>query len=103
VIEIGSSERVQTANVISDHRLEGSISAQIQSARRNLRRWLPEVIRLDADGRFGTSTLIPEFVWLEAIVNAVTHRSYSIGRLPGLVRLENIRSRLARTRGSRAR
>jgi ATP-dependent DNA helicase RecG len=55
--------------------------------------------------------LIPEPVWLEAIVNAVIHRSYSIGgdhirveifqdrlevespgRLPGLVRLENIRS-----------
>lgn len=106
-----SRETGARANVIADRRLEGPITAQIQSARRHLRRWLPSVIRLEADGRFTTSTLIPEFVWLEAIVNAVTHRSYSIGgdhirvelfedrlevespgRLPGLVRLENIRS-----------
>lgn len=106
-----SRETGARANVIADHRLEGPITAQVQSARRFLRRWLPRAIRLEAGGRFTTSTLIPEFVWLEAIVNAVTHRSYSIGgdhvrvelfedrlevespgRLPGLVRLENIRS-----------
>jgi ATP-dependent DNA helicase RecG len=63
-----------------------------------------------------TTPEIPAFVWLEAIVNAVTHRSYSLqgdhirvtlfddrlevespGRLPGPVRIENIR----RTRFSR--
>jgi len=74
-----SRETGARANVIADRRLDGPITAQIQSARRYLRRWLPSVIRLEADGRFTTSTLIPEFVWLEAIVNAVTHRSYSIG------------------------
>lgn len=55
--------------------------------------------------------LLPEFAWLEAIVNALTHRSYSIqgdgvrvrdfedrlvvespGRLPGLVRVETIQN-----------
>lgn len=85
--------------------------AQIDSARRLVRRWLPRAIRLEREGRFERSTLIPDVVWLEAIVNAVTHRSYSIGgdhirvevfddrlevespgRLPGLVRRDNIRS-----------
>ncbi len=108
----GSSRETGTrANVIADRRLEGPVSAQIDASRRLLRRWLPAAIRLQREGRFGPSTLIPEFVWLEAIVNAVTHRSYSIGgdhvrvelfddrlevespgRLPGLVRLDNIRS-----------
>jgi Putative ATP-dependent DNA helicase recG C-terminal len=99
------------ANVAADRRLEGPITAQIDLARRLLRRWLPRAIRLQVEGRFGSATLIPEFVWLEGVVNAVTHRSYSIGgdhvrvelfddrlevespgRLPGLVRVDNIRS-----------
>ena len=106
-----SRETGARANITSDRRIEGPIPAQIDGARRLLRRWLPAATRLGSGGRFGTSTLIPEEAWLEAIVNAVTHRSYSIGgdhvrvelfddrleiespgRLPGLVRLENIRS-----------
>ena len=108
----GSSRETGTrANVVTDRRLEGPIPAQIEAARRTLRRWISPVIRLRPEGRFARTTLIPEFAWLESIVNAVTHRSYSIGgdhvrvelfddrlevnspgRLPGLVRLENIRS-----------
>jgi ATP-dependent DNA helicase RecG len=68
-------------------------------------------MRLGSEGRFSRSSIIPEFAWLEAIVSAVTHRSYSIGgdhigveifddrlevtspgRLPGLVRIDNLRS-----------
>jgi ATP-dependent DNA helicase RecG len=72
---------------------------------------LREETTLDvATGRFVTVTDIPRFAWLEAIVNAVTHRSYSMqgdhirisvfddrvevhnpGQLPGPVRLDNIR------------
>lgn len=106
-----SRETGARANVVADRRLEGPITAQIDAARRLLKRWLPQAIRLEREGRFERATLIPELVWLEAIVNAVTHRSYSIGgdhvrvelfddrlevespgRLPGLVRLDNIRS-----------
>jgi len=62
-------------------------------------------------GRFQTAPVIPPAAWVEAIVNGVVHRSYSLGgdhirievfedrvevespgRLPGLVRVENIRS-----------
>jgi ATP-dependent DNA helicase RecG len=106
-----SRETGARTNIVADQRIEGPLPTQIDRARELLRTWLPEAIRLQSQGRFERSTLIPEFAWLEAIVNGVTHRSYSIGgdhvrvelfddrlevespgRLPGLVRLENIRS-----------
>jgi ATP-dependent DNA helicase RecG len=106
-----SRETGVRANVIHDERLEGPIPLQIEAARGRIQELLPSAIRLGGEGRFVDQTVIPEAVWLEAIVNAVTHRSYSIGgdhvrveifddrlevespgRLPGLVRLDNIRS-----------
>ena len=109
--EGSSRETGARSNVAHDRRLQGTLAAQIDGARRALRRWLPTAIRLQPEGRFQEATLIPSFAWLEAIVNAVTHRSYSLagdhvrvevfndrlevhspGRLPGLVRLETIRS-----------
>jgi ATP-dependent DNA helicase RecG len=104
------------SNVSQDVRLAGPIPDQIDSARRRLRRWLPSAIRLGRGGRFGRETFVPEPAWLEAIVNATIHRSYaaggdhirvelfddrleieSPGRLPGLVRVDNIRhTRFAR-------
>jgi ATP-dependent DNA helicase RecG len=113
VLRYGGSSRETgaRANVITDRRVEGPVAKQIDGARRLVQRWAPSVTRLGRGGRFARTTLIPAGVWLEAIVNAVTHRSYSIGgdhvrveifddrievespgRLPGLVRLENIRS-----------
>lgn len=111
-----SRETGARANVADDQRLEGPIPVQVEAVTRALREGLPRAIRLGGSGRFADSTVIPEFVWLEALVNALTHRSYSIGgdhirielfddrleiqspgRLPGLVRLENIRfTRFAR-------
>ncbi len=104
-------ETGERLNVISDVHGDGALRDQILFARRTLRRWLGSVIRLGPGGRFHRATVIPERVWLEAIVNAVVHRSYSIGgdhirvslfadrlevespgRLPGLVRIETIRS-----------
>ncbi len=106
-----SREAGARSNVIRDRRLEGPLPAQVDAARRALRRWIPEAIRLGEQGRFLPSTIIPEFAWLEAIVNATVHRSYSLGgdhiraevfddrlvvespgRLPGLVQVETIRS-----------
>jgi ATP-dependent DNA helicase RecG len=106
-----SRETGARANVLDDHRLEGPIPHQIEAAKERILAGLPKVVRLQKEGRFTRGTFIPESVWLEAVVNAVTHRSYSIGgdhirveifddrlevespgRLPGLVRLDNIRS-----------
>jgi ATP-dependent DNA helicase RecG len=104
-------ETGERSNVVSDVQGDGALRDQILFARRTLRRWLGAAIRLGPSGRFRRTTLIPEKVWLEAIVNAVVHRSYSVGgdhirvslfadrlevespgRLPGLVRIETIRS-----------
>jgi len=99
-------------NLSMDQRLTGPLSEQITRAESLMRALLPEETRLDpVTGRFVTTTEIPRFAWLEAIVNAVTHRSYSLqgdcirvsiyddrveiqnpGRLPGPVRIDNIRS-----------
>jgi ATP-dependent DNA helicase RecG len=106
-----SRETGARSNIRDDVRLDGTLPSMIATARRRLRRWLPSAGRLAVDGRFdGTGTLVPEPAWLESIVNAVTHRSYTIsdhvrvelfedrlevespGRLPGLVRPDNIRS-----------
>jgi ATP-dependent DNA helicase RecG len=106
-----SRETGVRANVIQDVRLSGTLERQIDAARRRLRRWIPSAIRLQEGGRFEAATLIPETAWLEAIVNAVVHRSYSMsgdhvrvelfadrlevespGRLPGLVRIQDLRS-----------
>ncbi len=99
------------SNVAEDIRLEGTIPDLISRARDLLGAKIGTVERLGPDGRFRAIPLLPEFAWLEAIVNALTHRSYSIqgdgirvrdfedrlvvespGRLPGLVRIENIQN-----------
>lgn len=106
-----SREAGARANVVDDKRLNGPIPFQIEALREHVVDAMPMATRLQSTGRFEEKTLIPEFVWLEAVVNAVTHRSYSIGgdhtrielfddrlevespgRLPGLVRPESIRS-----------
>lgn len=106
-----SQETGARSNVVGDIRIDGPLGDQISGARRALRRWLDSAIRLGRGGRFAAQTIVPEAAWLEAIVNAVVHRSYSIGgdhirvslfddrlevespgRLPGLVRIETIRT-----------
>lgn len=104
--EVGSR-----ANATEDERFEGNLAAQVDGSRAFLRRLIPATIRLEGSGRFERAPVIPESVWGEALVNAAIHRSYSMGgdhirievfddrvevespgRLPGLVRLETIRS-----------
>ena len=104
-------------NLIFDRRIEGTLPSQIAIAEQVMSSQLREFTSLDPrTGRFVTVPELPEFAWLEAIVNAVTHRSYSLqgdyirvslfddrvvvespGRLPGSVRIDNIReSRFSR-------
>lgn len=99
------------STVEGETRIEGSLVTQVEGARRRLRRWIPSLTRLGNTGRFEPMIAIPEPAWLEAVVNGLVHRSYSMagdeirvelftdrleisspGRLPGLVRIENIRS-----------
>lgn len=98
------------SNLAEDIFIEGNIPSLIEKTKTLLAEKLGTVIRLAPNGRFEEFPTLPEFAWLEAIVNAVTHRSYSLqgdgvrvldfddrlevhspGRLPGLVRVQNIR------------
>lgn len=92
----------------SDIRIEGSLPEQINQASREIERLVPVRRALGNDGMFVDIPIIPKEAWLEALVNAVTHRSYSIsgnhirveiftnrievtnpGRFPGIVDLND--------------
>lgn len=61
-----------------DIRCEGSIPRQIEAAAAVIEQWVPKVQALGHSGRFEARPIIPRDVWLEGLVNAVLHRSYSI-------------------------
>ena len=64
-------------NLVSDVRCEGPLPRQIDTARRAIKESLPSRRALGPDGRFDWFGIVPEEVWLEALVNAVIHRAYS--------------------------
>ena len=65
-------------NLVGDVRCEGRLPQQIDGAREALREAMPRRKALGKDGKFAWFEFLPEEVWLEALVNAVIHRSYSI-------------------------
>ena len=99
------------SNLVENIYMEGAIPQLIEQARTLIAEKIGTISRLTSSGKFETVPVLPTFAWLEAIVNAVTHRSYSVqgdgirirhfddrievespGRLPGLVRVQNIRT-----------
>jgi ATP-dependent DNA helicase RecG len=64
--------------LLHDVRIEGPIPTQLIEARREIFERLPTRRALAASGRFERIGLVPEDAWLEGLVNAVIHRSYSI-------------------------
>lgn len=107
----GTEEKFGTEmNVIKDVIFEGTLLNMINEAIVYLDTQVKENTYLGPDGTFVTDEEYPKFVRQELIVNAVTHRAYSItgtdiqikmfddhivvespGKLPGLVRADNIR------------
>lgn len=107
----GTEEKVgREMNVIKDVIFEGTILKMIQDSVSFLGTQIKERTYLGSDGRFVNEEEYPEFVRQEIIVNAITHRAYSImgtdihikmfddhiavespGKLPGMVRTDNIR------------
>ena len=107
----GTEEKFGTQmNVIKDVIFEGNILQQVVEAIKYLNTQIKEKTYLGSDGLFKTDEEYPQFVREEIIVNAVTHRDYSIkgtdiqikmfddrivvespGKLPGLVKTDNIR------------
>jgi len=101
--ERGTGARQQ---LIDDLMVEGPIPDQLLDARDHVQRLQPTRRALLSSGKFGDVPLIPDDAWLEGIVNAAVHRSYSAagdhirveifddrieisspGRFPGLVDL----------------
>jgi ATP-dependent DNA helicase RecG len=115
--ERGSGSRQQ---LIEDIKLEGPIPIQLQRAREQVERLQPTRRALGAAGSFENIPLVPNDAWLEGIVNAAVHRSYSMvgdhirveifddrieisspGRFPGLVDLSHPREAMRFARNPR--
>ena len=98
-------------NVIKDMTFNGRILDVVKDSLDFVKSQIKEHTYLANDGKFTTVPEYPEFAWKELVINAVAHRDYSIkgtdiqikmfddrivvespGMLPGLVRLNNIRS-----------
>ena len=62
----------------SDVRCEGSLPSQISEAADAIAQMIPHRHALGDSGRFESLPIIPGDAWLESLVNAVVHRSYSI-------------------------
>jgi ATP-dependent DNA helicase RecG len=101
--ERGAGARQQ---LLSDVRCEGPIPRILSEARTRVHELQPTRRALGREGRFENVPLVPEDAWLEGLVNAVVHRSYSLagdhirveifddrieisspGRFPGIVDL----------------
>lgn len=98
-------------NIIRDYNIESPILKIIQQSKDFIGTQLREFMALDAaSGKFHSVPEYPEFAWLEGIVNAVTHREYSMtgryilvsmyddrleiespGKLPNIVTIDNIK------------
>lgn len=65
-------------SLTEDVRVEGSIPQQIDEAARVIDARIPSRQQLQPSGRFERVPIIPRDVWLEGLVNAVIHRSYSL-------------------------
>lgn len=74
--ERGSGARQQ---LLFDDRFEGPIPHVLTAARNRIAELAPSRRALGRDGRFGDVPLVPDDAWLEGVVNAVVHRSYSLG------------------------
>lgn len=79
VLRYRGSERGVGARqqLLSDIRVEGPIPRMIDEARKVVLDQLPTRRALTDRGRFEPITLLPLNAWLEGLVNAVVHRSYS--------------------------
>ncbi|MGA4690702.1 ATP-binding protein [Rhodococcus sp. AB351] len=62
----------------ADIRIEGPIPTALQRAVDYIENLAPKRRRLDEGGTFTGQDLVPREAWLEGLVNAVIHRSYSL-------------------------
>lgn len=99
-------------NIVKDKTFEKCLYRTIMEASNFISTQLREFTHLNKDGIFETVPEYPEFAWLEGLVNSCCHRDYSIkgehnrimiyddkmviqsvGNLPGLITIENMKSK----------
>jgi ATP-dependent DNA helicase RecG len=82
IVRYRSNERGTGAglNIEADRdvRVEGPIPRIITEAQRIIEEWQPSRRALDESGQFSDIPIVPRDAWLEGLVNAVVHRSYSL-------------------------
>ncbi len=97
-------------NIVKQETVEAPLPRLIERTIQVVSQQLRDFVTLGKEGKFITVPEYPEFAWQEGIVNAVTHRAYNLygndiqvrmfddrleiespGKLPGLVRLTNIK------------
>ncbi|MDN5896975.1 MAG: putative DNA binding domain-containing protein, partial [Nocardioides sp.] len=71
----GSRQNMESGK---DERFEGPIPRIIDSAAACIKSWMPHRRALGTSGRFSDQPIVPTDAWLEGLVNAVVHRSYSM-------------------------
>lgn len=74
-------------NTIANKIVEGPLPLQLAEATKFVESQIRNFTRLGKDGRFETSPEFPKEVWLEAIVNAVVHRSYNLKNMNIFVKM----------------
>lgn len=72
VAETGARQQL-----LADVRIEGPLPRQLVEARAVIKAQLPTRQALGSDGLFGPIGIVPEDAWVEGLVNAAVHRSYS--------------------------
>lgn len=68
----------QNINIIKEETFDDSIPAVINKVAFLVKSQLRDFQTLNSEGKFEVIPEYPEFAWFEGIVNAVTHRDYSI-------------------------
>lgn len=68
----------QTIEAERDHRITGPLPLVVINAQQLIEEWMPKRRALNNDGRFADMAIVPQAAWLEGLVNAVVHRSYSM-------------------------
>jgi ATP-dependent DNA helicase RecG len=110
VLHYSGNERGTGARqrLIRDEKVEGPVARQLIRAQEVIQEEQPRRRALTSSGAFEAVPLVPEDAWLEGLVNAAVHRSYSLagdhirieifsnrievmspGRFPGLVNAAN--------------
>ena len=81
VLRYGGTERGagRHQQLRSDDKIEGPIPLALMRARKVIASFQPRRRALTKEGTFAEVPSVPEDAWLEGVVNAAIHRSYSLG------------------------